>query len=406
MKIKITKSISDNKILWIVLLLPHLKTDYIENVKILDTVFNLGRVMSGLVIIFLWIVKRKMHLERLSLLLMIMQFWLLLCTYLNHLSIRDSLLRLISFVCIVLLMEYMFSRNSIKGLKCIWFVLSTFIFLNFLTILLYPEGLYNLGGERKSFFLGHVNSMITYVLPALIISIILFFVEKGKVFKVLLICVSILTQLITWSATSIVGLAFLGVLFIVTYHRKIVISPFYSFVTGMVLFGAVYFFKVQYFFQGLIENVLQRNLNFTRRTVLWDITLRYIRLKKWTGYGVESVIARRMKLGAPNSHSFYIEIVYQGGIILLILFFVFFILLSVQLKNGGKFAGLISKAIFSLLIMSIVESFYGQTVFWLLILLGVYAKEVDEGLEKLKEQNDEQKRFERNLEANHYSNGG
>lgn len=380
MKIKLYKTSNwfDNPVLWGILLIPHLKTDYMNDVVFLDRLFNIGRVFSGVMIFMILLFCRRVRIKFVSLLLIAVQGILFISTVVNNLPLKDTILRLVSITCIVLLINFMSERDSRKVLETVLVCMAILVFINFVSILLYPEGLYNIGSERNYYFLGHVNSIIYYVLPALVTALLLWRDGGGRVMKLLcigVIAIGIITELVVWSATSLVGIAVFILLLVGRrlWENRRVVNVFSAFLAASGTTLLILFFQIQYQFQFFIENILRRSMDFTRRLRMWELTIRYIREKPWMGYGVEDITIRALKIGGPNAHNLFLELLYQGGIAEIIIWLLAMFCLMVELRRDkNSFAYIvISAAIMCVMVMSITESSLGQTTLYLLLSLGV-----------------------------------
>lgn len=368
---------------WALLIIPHLKTDFMNETVILDTVFNYARVVSGLFIICILLIKMKYKLSFLSSLLFVLQLELLLSTYINQQPLKDALIRVVSIGCLLLLLDRLFTMDCIKTIRVLSGVLSIYIYINFISILLFPNGLYNIGAERKSFFLGHTNQMITYIIPVIILAIIILtssnYSKNVKINSCIVMVVGIVSEIICWSATAIAGLVILGLL--IWFYSKSKIYIFNSltgFLAGACLVWGIMVFQIQYLFQNIIVNFLHRSLDFTRRIKMWVLTLNYYEYKKGFGYGIEPIEIRKIKVGGPHSHDLYLELLYQGGIIGFAIALVFFGLLYVYMKKYKRnfYARCIAAAIFTCCIMCIVETYYGNAIFYVLLSLGIHSDKI------------------------------
>lgn len=256
MKIKISKAKNwtESIVLWVVLMIPHLKTDYMNEVMELDFIFNIGRVISGLFIIIMICENRKTCINTLTVMLLLSQFGLVISTFINGIPPKNAFLRIISVVCLTLLLNFIFEKNTRRALYSVLVVLDGYIYINFLSILLFAEGLYKIGGERKYFFLGHVNVSILYILPAIIVALIILKESNSRIMKMncrITIIVGIVTELITWSATSLVGLAIAVLLIVGNRCLKLkfdFINAISGFLSGILLTISILFFRYRIIF--------------------------------------------------------------------------------------------------------------------------------------------------------------
>lgn len=385
MKLVIHKSRQwrDSPLLWTILLLPHLKTDYMNETVYLDLLFNIGRVISGLLIICMLFFTEKIILNSQILLLIALQGVPFLATVLNHLPIRDACLRFISTICVALLLNYTFRRNAGKAIRVLFFVLSVYALINLTTIILYPDGLYNLGGERRSYFLGHVNSALIYFVPLLLCAFLIInniCLRVSRFFAYVMIGVAMLTVLITWSATSLVVIAVMLILCMThTVWSEIkIINGFTSYVVcGLATIG-ILFFQIQNTFAFLIENILHRSLDFTRRIKMWENAIVYIRNKPFVGYGIESIPIRRLILGGPSYHDLFLEMLYQGGVLELALWFLFVYSVVWQLKKYRAYvsSAIVNASIIGLSLASITETLYGNAMFYIVFMIAMNVQHI------------------------------
>ena len=88
----------------------------------------------------------------------------------------------------------------------------------------------------------------------------------------------------------------------------------------MLLSVGIIFFKIQNIFGFLIKNILHRELNFTNRDYYWGITINYIK-NNLLGYGY---VAGTARIGGLGSHDSLLEILFEGGALLLLLYTVWF----------------------------------------------------------------------------------
>ena len=230
--------------------------------------------------------------------------------------------------------------NDLWGkLKAIDFILTTFVFINFINVILYPNGWYSSQTYDLNWFLGYKNVMIRTLLPALIINAILAFHEYGKLRakNIILYIICLLTTLFSQSSTSLVMIVLYGLLIIaVPIIKKI---KYYSlttvFLIHFILAVAIVLFNFQERYASFFEEELDRDVTFTGRTFIWEYGLIKVLQSPIIGYGYHSGLEWNKILGDFGSltlshpHNFLLYSLLEGGIVYLGLYIVLLIYITV-----------------------------------------------------------------------------
>ena len=170
---------------------------------------------------------------------------------------------------------------------------------------------------------------------------------------------SIISILISRSATTLVGAFIIGLYFVLAkFIDKIkfvnVISYSISFVVAYI---GIIFFQIQKYFSFIVENILKKDVTFTKRTKIWENFFKAIKNKPILGYGVLSSDESRKTIKAVSAHNQILQVYFQGGIFAVL---IFLIILFITLKElhkhfNNKLAKVYSVILFSLLIMGLAE---------------------------------------------------
>jgi O-antigen ligase len=263
-------------------------------------------------------------------------------------------------------------------------VFELLIYINLLTILCYPEGLYRSELYTANWFLGYKNPQIRTILPVLSISLIKSYKEYGKLKlrAILLLLSSAITFYLTSSATSLIGIGiFLIGLFL--FHTKKgrlprLLNLRNIMILVVILFVIVVMLKKQSMFSYIVENVLGRDLTFTYRTDVWDMSLDRIKLKPLWGYGYLTgrnfiEIFGRNVYSHPHNYIMYNMMI--GGICLVAIQLVGFLYADKSLNKTMR--TIYSKIVFfclsSFLIMGISESLVSTVLLYPMVILGMRA---------------------------------
>lgn len=209
--------------------------------------------------------------------------------------------------------------------------------VNLVTMFFFPSGLFNLEAVEHSWFLGHKNTLIKYLIPGLYSFGLASLIERQK-FRItwyIYLVVAVITTLIGGSSTSLVALFVFSVCYFVRNKqwKAIKIVNFYApLIYNFAFFVLIVVFRMQDKFAYLIENVLGKQLTLTGRTDLWDRMLLCIAVRPLNGYGLEAttMIQERLEYWNVSAHNILTDYLYEGGILCIA---VLFLLFAITKKN-------------------------------------------------------------------------
>ena len=87
------------------------------------------------------------------------------------------------------------------------------------------------------------------------------------------------------------------------------------------------------FIVDFVENVLHKDLTFTKRTMLWENSSVLISESPWLGYGLQDKVWNEEQMEGPGSHNFVYTLLLYGGYPLLS---IFILLLVSAIKNASS----------------------------------------------------------------------
>ena len=220
--------------------------------------------------------------------------------------------------------------------------------------------------------LSSVNGTASFLFPALCCSILLMFITtKKNLFAWFLIAEIFATVLILWSATALTGvfLIVMYVLFVYETKRERWIKPKFLICIILLLGIGITFFKIQYLFSFIIEDILHKDLTMTGRTSAWNIGLDGFFSSPILGCGF---ISKTIDNG-------YVQLLFMGGIIGTIAYFTFlFLALRTFCKNRiihlEKFFSFVVAVI---LLMFIAESWPQFMGLYIIIALACNASKIE-----------------------------
>ena len=225
---------------------------------------------------------------------------------------------LLNTVGIALLLYNAIKESPKMAIRVFSSVFSFFIYLNFLTILVAPGGIFN-----GSYLIGRNYNQIGMTLVCGMITSVVAYNMRVKHFTtVLILCIVCLaTTIITGSMTSAVGcLLTTGFLFIKKKElKRIVLIVFFAF---YVLFQSFVVF-MQSDVTGmraityLIENVMGKDLSFSDRARVWMIAYDIVQDSPVLGYGFQNNEWFEETFLVKSAHNIIFQIMIYGGIVLL-----------------------------------------------------------------------------------------
>lgn len=257
----------------------------------------------------------------------------------------------------------------------------TIILLNFLSVILFPNGLYisiisSSGNSHEMYFYSIANQFGKFLLPGL--SIILFYSEKKnkKVLSFFSLFLVIMTYIITESSSGLISsfvFAILFGLFRLNLAKKwmnsknllLIIVLFYmSLLLGL---GLLY---ENEFISKFLYALVKKDLTFSNRVYIWSNAFEMIRQKLLFGYGQISGGYVQVGLKRFDPHNILLYILLESGIIGLIPLLIFLLISCNKNDFTLKFSEngiLLSIGLFSTLLYFSMES--GSLIPFMFLLL-------------------------------------
>ena len=282
--------------------------------------------------------------------------------------------------CLYFMMAYDYNeRDTIKSLN---FSFNILTFLNFCTIIFYPNGMYSDGLYNNCWFFKYDNLHIMMFIPNFLINLLVLEKYKNSINTISIYfnwIIIILSILICKSATAIVSLLIIcGFhLFKLCKNRKenncLIKNTNTLMNVYIILFFLIIIFRMQDIFSWLIVKFLGKDLTFSNRTVIWDRTIELIRKKPILGYGIENTEIFKLKMGNQaftHAHNTFLNVIYSGGFVTFSFFFLMLKRIS-KLMNEitNKYSDYFKITFFSLLVMCLVEARDEKMGFYIILFI-------------------------------------
>lgn len=338
---------------------------YLQRYSIVLNIYNLLRVALSLYAITAWIGSKIRHHSSIKsestlyiLLIAFFYSFILLSTIINknRSQYLATIINLVFSIGFCMLIDLEIKKDFFKTVEAIKNALGLLTFLNVITVILFPNGLYLInakysGAINSAFFLGHRNNSIEVYIPFLGLSILSSHITKKRIdiFTYVALAACMFTVIHTWSVNSILCLAFILIYVLFLYKRRhFALFSSWTFVIASLFFTVILaVFQGQRYFEFLIVSVFRKRLDITSRALIWEKSMYYIKQSLLYGYGVESTEKKHLKIIAVNScHNYWVDVAYYGGIILLIAFFALIVITLRRMyqKNDLKIADIFSAA--------------------------------------------------------------
>lgn len=360
----------------------------------INTVFSL---VITCIIIFYYIINGK-YSKICVCFLLYLAFELLSCYLGKYSNVKNLVTIYYPIIGVFLLLDIMLQKNpkfTILSLEKIFFLL---ILINFITLIIFPNGLYSDVVYSNNWFLLYDNIHIFIYMPGLLVSEIASNYKKTKlniIYIIMFLLVSY-SVLYCFSATSVV--AYLLYVVYIVFKNRINKLKIMNAITYFIVFLFIFFFIVvlrfQNVFEPLIVDYLHKDLTFTGRTYIWDQVTQYIKEKPVLGYGIENSKIFARKIGGEtfaHAHNTVYDILYKGGIVSLLAFMSIVICTIRKLyKNrDNSIAKLTAFVLFTIFVMINFEARQDKIGFYIILIVGYHIESIIESL-KLKDSKQKQ----------------
>lgn len=307
---------------------------------ILDNTINALKVFSLLFLIVIWFRKAIRSSQSKSLILfLILTGWTGITTLINKGDLIYYLITWGGFLGVALLIN-IYIETPVRLIYTLDFILSTLAVLNFITVIFFPDGLWQQGLEGY-WLLGHRNSFGPPLIASLAIRLTndIYRHNKVRLLTFGLYGIALTSTLITWSATSIVAilLSGLALILIKTSLLNNKQDVFLGYAAYQIMNVLIVYKNIQYSFSSIINSLLNRSASLTGRVQLWEIVKAKISQSPLTGYGVHRPIDNGLTIynaAYVHSHNGELDVIYNDG---LIGYIVYISLFLVALLQSGRY---------------------------------------------------------------------
>lgn len=304
-----------------------------------DTISNVFKVMV-IAVLGVWFVYFYQKVSLFFVGIVFFEVWRVLATIYCGGNYTSLFIAILNALAICLVVEMGLKTDPDALLDGASFTLGLFVLINFATVLLFPQGMYEFNTFTQNYFLGYRNNSIMLFFPAIIFSIVRSLRKYNKLTlsSFVITAVSFATVILAFSATSVIGMTVFTLFLLLALINKM--PNFLNIITYLAI-NIAYFFgviilRLQEAFAFIIVDMLGRDLTFTGRTKIWDSALAAFAKSPVFGVGEIENQASRDLIGATHAHNYYLDLLYKSGLPGFLIFFAILIICGVALYRNRK----------------------------------------------------------------------
>lgn len=349
------------------LMLPIIKPSSLQVIApVLETVYDIGRVISVVVISLIMFFSRcrKIKFSPSFWTLLVLESWIVFVTVRKNPS--WTLLSIINggaIIAVFMIVAYFVKESPEDLLSALMANFEWLIYVHLFTHIVFPNGLYQIR-ENPYYFLGLDNSAVIYIIPALTISY-LYYQCLGKRFRpIILVAACVASVLIGWCATAVVGLITVAVVILLVNGKalKSRVKLLYIWIASIVFDILITVIRIMDTFPPLRNFIVQflgKNATLTGRTYIWDEVLLSWSKSPIMGNGYYTTLSFGRRV-ASHAHNTYFQYLLISGLIGLALFLIYNLLVIIKFDKscGASTSGKAFKAAFAFLFMTYITEAY------------------------------------------------
>lgn len=389
MKLKIKKY----DLIWFLILIPFFRPDsLIYPLNKLWGVFQDFSLIIGIVFLIFSLIKKEKP-GIITAIIVAYYIGLLLSTLYNGINIGIDLRNIVKFAIFIACSEVLLRINPMRFCKLCSFWIFSIILINFISIVIFPNGIIKDSYNTPINFWATDNHLISIILCGITYCYALYTYDSKQLLKNKrrfsnIMFISILTILIVWSGTALVVLG----IFIILYYigknfdqKGKILNAKNLIIIGVIIQLSIVIFRVQYMFEWFITGILQKDITFTNRTILWNNALEIIKnnlvfglgnpipigLPGWLSMSYWNEYEMKMVDVYFIAHNQFLEILVNGGIVSVIPFLlaILYAVKKIQKYKDKPLSKVLGIIIFAYTIVMLTETVYPYPPFYLVLIL-------------------------------------
>lgn len=307
----------------------------------LPNVLSLLRIFLIFCFMILLIKKKSLNFSKFFLLFNLMYLLLILTSMYYSRNLFYVFNTLSKSYLIVLFIElYLFNNDKILIILRRWKkLLLVLCILDFISILMYPNGLYVEKNYTLNWFLGYKTARMNYSFPLMYIStyIHIFTRENKRINLYGIHTLCILTSFLSQATAATVALVTYSILLLLGLKTKFLNSkkttyrffnPNLLIIEFGILHAFILFVETNKFIQYIVLNIFHKSTTLSNRTIIWENCIKYFLENPIFGNGMltplEYINISGYFLGT-SAHNYLITLLVDGGIVVVVILYFMFI---------------------------------------------------------------------------------
>jgi len=368
--------ISKNLVLWSLLIHPFLKPNGIHGINsLIDNLYDAGIVIS-LSFVLIFFIRMKKHINANIVLTTGFIGWITVVTVFSNGQVTTVLRMSAQYIGLVLTVVIL-SEKPIILIESMLLNLEILIYINFICLLIYPHGMYvsKQNGNWNNWLLGYDNQWFIVFFGAMFVALSFWNLTQKFFRPLLLITIIHVSTAFVLSGVLIFGLAIIDFFILSKIYKTEILTYRRIWLIAIVANIVIIFFSASGLSTFIIYTVFHKTAtSIPARLKMWKISFDAIRKNSIIGYGHQQTLLRTTmyhNLHGSNAHNFFIEILYEGGIIGMGLFICLCVASDIMIKKTAPndMRGILFSCMTACLVTGSVDSLLesrGALFFWML----------------------------------------
>ena len=371
MKVKI----SLNNLLSVLIILIISEPDYFKQIEnnSINTLFVITQIIIGIIFTtyFFVIYRGNLLQNKAGFLLILIDVWILLVTFLRHGNLYAAFAKLLTITVMVEVYEWYGDKKDrlINNLMLCFELLLYYQFVEMITTT--NDGAY--------WFLGQQNELFRYMLPGFCVSLLYGYMHNNY-YRTIPLCIAInVIAVYSKSSTTLLCILVLD-LFTFGYRLTKLLNAKVLVSSVVILFVFIVLIQSSSL-NGIITSLFGKSTTYHGRAPIWQYVIRQILNHPIIGSGRGNFFVSQW-YEATHSHDYYLELAFRGGIIAVILFVAVVknVILKLFQYKGTQIYVFLLGAVIVYFVSSIVEVHEYHLTFLVFLL----AYDIDKIIESMK----------------------
>lgn len=333
--INVIDKLFSSKLLIMIMFIPFFKADSFDFIPYLSTISNLLLVAESILFFTICILSKNK--SKFYILLCIYCLWAFFVAPLIKSNTPPSNFYLFSILGIVSFFNVGFRTNLKKFLDAICSTFTIMIILNYITLLIYPNGLTFSAEGAGIFLFGLRTSFSLVIIPGILFNLLYDNYIKKRTYSartVFCLIFSILALLNKWVVTGLLELIIVIALYLYLYLYKFNMKKKLN--VAILLFILFFNFFMTFFNSSIgfvqdVANVMHKDITFSGRTYIWKTSVNKLNQSPIFGYGSNIFVDIYGTLKPAHNH--WLNIGLESGYVGLIIMLTAYVISIIQLKS-------------------------------------------------------------------------